>query len=106
LTDRYDALAPGFLRAIGEVTRAAQEHDVALSVCGEMAGSPIDAMALVGVGLRTLSMNPGGVGPVKAMIRSLTLAPLQEFLSHHLAAPDHSLRTKLRAFAKDHGVAI
>jgi phosphotransferase system, enzyme I, PtsP len=106
LADRYDTLAPGFLRVIGEVARAAHEHGVALSVCGEMAGSPLDAMALVGLGLRTLSMNPGGIGPVKAMIRSLTLAPLEEFLGLHLGAPDHSLRTKLRAFARDHGVAL
>jgi phosphotransferase system enzyme I (PtsP) len=106
LTDRYDALAPGFLRAIGEVARAAHEQGVPLSVCGEMAGSPLDAMALVGLGLRTLSMNPAGIGPVKAMIRSLTLAPLQEFLGHHLAAHDHSLRAKLKAFARDHGVSL
>src|SRR5262249_48566536 len=45
LTDRYDTLAPGFLRAIREVARAAHEHGVPLSVCGEMAGSPLDAMA-------------------------------------------------------------
>ena len=106
LTDRYDTLAPAFLRAIREVARAAREHGVPLSVCGEMAGSPLDAMALVGLGLRTLSMNPGGIGPVKAMIRSLTLAPLEEFLGHHLGAHDHSLRVKLRAFARDHGVAV
>jgi phosphotransferase system enzyme I (PtsP) len=106
LTDRYDTLAPGFLRAIAEVVRGAQERGVPLSVCGEMAGSPLDAMALVGLGLRTLSMNSGGIGPVKAMIRSLALAPLEEFLSHHLGAGDHSLRAKLRAFARDHGVAV
>ena len=106
LADRYDTLAPGFLRVIGEVARAAREHGVELSVCGEMAGSPLDAMALVGLGLRTLSMSAGGIGPVKAMVRSLTLAPLEEFLSLHLRAPDHSLRAKLRAFARDHGVAV
>jgi phosphotransferase system, enzyme I, PtsP len=106
LTDRYDTLAPAFLRALGEVARAAREHGVAVSVCGEMAGSPLDAMALVGLGLRTLSMNAAGIGPVKAMIRSLTLAPLEEFLARHLGTPDHSLRAKLRAFARDHGVAI
>ncbi|HEV3178798.1 MAG TPA: phosphoenolpyruvate--protein phosphotransferase, partial [Stellaceae bacterium] len=106
LTDRYDTLAPGFLSAIAEVVRGAHERGVPLSVCGEMAGSPLDAMALVGLGLRTLSMNSGGIGPVKAMIRSLALAPLEEFLSHHLGAGDHSLRAKLRAFARDHGVAV
>src|SRR5262249_10895255 len=104
--DRYDPLAPAFLRAICEVVRAAGEHGVPVSVCGEIAGSPLDAMALVGLGLRTLSMSSAGIGPVKAMIRSLTLAPLEEFLRHHLGGHDHSLRTKLPAFARDHGVAV
>jgi phosphotransferase system enzyme I (PtsP) len=71
-----------------------------------MAGSPLDAMALVGLGLRSLSMNPGGIGPVKAMIRSLTLPPLEELLLRHVDTADRSLRAKLRAFARDHGVIV
>jgi len=106
LTDRYDTLSPAFLRVLGEVARQAGEKRIPVSVCGEMAGSALDAMALVGLGFRVLSMNPGGVGPVKAMVRSLTLAPLQELLQRHLDAPDHSLRAKLRAFARDHGVNV
>jgi len=106
LTDRYDTLAPAFLRVLGEVGRQAGEQRIPVSVCGEMAGSALDAMALVGLGFRLLSMNPGGVGPVKAMVRSLTLSPLQELLRRHLDAPDHSLRAKLRAFARDHDVNV
>lgn len=106
LTDRYDTLSPAFLRVLGEVARHAGASGVPVSVCGEMAGSALDAMALVGLGFRVLSMNPGGVGPVKAMVRGLTLAPLQELLQRHLDAPDHSLRPKLRAFARDHGVVV
>src|SRR2546423_3475985 len=87
LADRYDTLAPGFLGAIGEVARAASKHGIALSVCGEMAGSPIGAMALVGLGLRTLSMNPAGIGPAKTMIPSLTPDPLDAFSCHHPVAP-------------------
>ncbi|HTZ76856.1 MAG TPA: phosphoenolpyruvate--protein phosphotransferase [Stellaceae bacterium] len=106
LTDRYDTLAPAFLKVLGEVVRHAGAKGIPVSVCGEMAGGALDAMALVGLGFRALSMNAGGVGPVKAMVRSLTLAPLQELLQRHLDAPDHSLRAKLRAFARDHGVIV
>ncbi|HUN48974.1 MAG TPA: phosphoenolpyruvate--protein phosphotransferase [Stellaceae bacterium] len=106
LTDRYDTLAPAFLRVLGEVARQAGEKQIPVSVCGEMAGNALDAMALVGLGFRLLSMNPGGVGPVKAMVRSLALPPLQELLRRHLDAPDHSLRAKLRAFARDHDVNV
>ena len=71
-----------------------------------MAGDPLDAMALVGIGFRSLSMNPSAIGPVKVMVRSLRLSALEEFLEPLLEAPDHSLRGKLAAFARDHGVII
>ena len=106
LTDRYDTLAPAFLRVLHDLAQNCARHGVALGVCGEMAGAPLEAMALVGLGFRSLSMAPGGIGPVKAMIRSLTLGPLEELLQHNLDSADHSLRTKLRAFARDHGVAV
>lgn len=106
LTDRYDTLAPAFLRVLHDLAQSCARHGVALGVCGEMAGAPLEAMALVGLGFRSLSMAPGGIGPVKAMIRSLTLGPLEELLQHNLDSADHSLRTKLRAFARDHGVAV
>ena len=75
LAERYDTLSLPVLRLLGEVAQACAEHRVPLALCGEMAGHPLDAMALVGIGFRVLSMAPGSVGPVKAMIRSLDLAP-------------------------------
>jgi phosphotransferase system enzyme I (PtsP) len=104
LADRYDALSLPVLRLLAEVVRACAEHGVPLALCGEMAGQPIDAMALIGIGFRTLSMAPGAIGPVKAMIRRLDLAALEEFLASQRDLPSHSLRGKLRAFALDHGI--
>ena len=106
LAERYDTLSPALLGVLAEVVRAAAERNVPVSVCGEMAGSPLDALALVGLGVRSLSMAPSGIGPVKAMIRSLSLPPVEEFLRRHLGAPDRTLRSKLRAFARDHGVKV
>jgi phosphotransferase system, enzyme I, PtsP len=63
-------------------------------------------MALVGVGFRVLSMAPSSVGPVKTMIRSLRLEPLEQFLATLSNSSDHSLRDKLAAFARDHDVII
>jgi phosphotransferase system enzyme I (PtsP) len=71
-----------------------------------MAGQPLDAMALLGIGFRALSVAPGSVGPVKAMIRSLDLAPLEGVLAGLAALPPRSLRGKLRDFARDHGVVV
>jgi phosphotransferase system enzyme I (PtsP) len=106
LADRYDALSLPVLRLLAEVVRACGEYGVPLALCGEMAGQPLDAMALIGIGFRSLSMVPGAVGPVKAMIRRLDLAALEEFLAPLRDVPSQSLRGKLRAFALDHGVIL
>ena len=71
-----------------------------------MAGRPLEAMALIGLGYRALSMSPLAVGPVKAMIRSLQVSSLAPYLDSLLVLPDASLRDKLRAFARDHGVVL
>ena len=106
LADRYDPLSPPVLRMLAEIVAACARHRVPVSLCGEMAGQPLDAMALVGVGFRTLSMAPASIGAVKAVIRSLSLAAVEEFLAVCVEQPSHSLRGKLRDFAADHGIAI
>ena len=70
---RYDNLNPASLTLIRLIVQSAAENSGDLSLCGEMAGRPLDAMALLGLGIRTLSMQPGQIGPIKMMIRSLNL---------------------------------
>jgi phosphotransferase system enzyme I (PtsP) len=106
LADRYDVLSPGALNCLGDIVRLTGEAGVALSLCGEMAANPLEAMALIGLGFRTLSMSPASIGPVKAMVRSLRLGPLRVYLSAQISGESHSLREKLREFARDHDVAI
>ena len=71
-----------------------------------MAGRPVEALALLAVGVRTLSMSPGAIGPVKAMIRSLDLDDAVGFMSAALSQPDRPLRETLRLFAADHAIEI
>ncbi len=106
LSERYDMLSPPVMSLLRDVVEACDEAQVSLSLCGEMAASPIDAMALIGVGFRTLSMQPNAVGPVKAMIRSLDVAALSQYMDTLYGLSQHSLRGNLRAFAKDHGVTV
>ena len=106
LAERYDPLSLPVLRMLAEVTRACTDAKVPLAVCGEMAGQPLDAMALLGVGIRTLSMAPASIGPVKAMIRSLELAPLEALIERLATLPPRALRSKLRDFARDHGIPV
>ncbi len=106
LTGRYDPLSPPVLKALGEIVRAGAARNVSVTVCGEMAGDPIEAMALVGLGFRCLSMAPSSIGPVKAMIRSLEVGTLAEFMGSLTEIPSPSLRGKFQDFARDRGITI
>lgn len=104
--DRYDPVSPAFLKVLAQIATAGQAAGIPVTLCGEMAGRPVDAMAAIAVGLRRLSMTAGSIGPVKAMIRSLELPPLQSHLQGLLDLPERSLRGELKKFAVDNGIAI
>jgi len=106
VAERYDVLAPGLLSMLKELVRACTEADVPLSLCGEMAGTPVEAMTLIGLGFRTISMSPARLGAVRAMVRTVDAGALSAFLDTLLDVGDHSLRRRLTAYAHDHGVAI
>ena len=102
VADRYDVLSPGLLSLLRQLVIACGTADVPLSLCGEMAGNPVEAMTLIGLGFHTISMPPARVGAVRAMIRSLDAGALSVYLDSLLHLPDHSLRRKLSSYAKDH----
>ncbi|BBK36234.1 phosphoenolpyruvate--protein phosphotransferase [Allostella sp. ATCC 35155] len=106
LAGRYDVLSPPALNFLRRLVAASDAAGVPLAVCGEMAARPIEAMALVALGVRVLSMPAAAIGPVKTMVRSLDTRALSAYLDRHAASPDHSLRNQLRAFAQDHGVIV
>src|SRR3569833_159232 len=103
---RYDTLNPAFLTLMRLVVNSSAEAHGELSLCGEMAGRPLDAMALLGIGLRTLSMHPANIGPIKLMIRSMDLSEVSPFVHKLCGRTDHSLRTRLTAFAAERGIAL
>ena len=103
---RYDNLNPASLTLIRLIVQSAAENSGDLSLCGEMAGRPLDAMALLGLGIRTLSMQPGQIGPIKMMIRSLNLGEVSAFVDRLCGRTDHSLRTRLSAFAAERGIVL
>jgi phosphotransferase system enzyme I (PtsP) len=106
LAGRYDPLSPPILRVLREIAEGCAAHRLPVTVCGEMAGDPLEAMALVGLGFRALSMSPSAIGPVKAMIRSLDLPTLVEFIASLSDLATHSLRGKFHDFARDRGIAV
>ena len=106
LAARYDTLSPGFINLLRSIVFQCEEAGVSLSLCGEMAGRPLEAMALIGLGMRTLSLPPSAIGPVKLMIRSVNFGTLKGYIETMYDLSDHSLRDKLRNFARDHGFII
>jgi phosphotransferase system, enzyme I, PtsP len=103
---RYDNLNPAALTLIRLIVNSSAEAHGELSLCGEMAGRPLDAMALLGLGLRTLSMQPAYIGPIKLMIRSMDLGEVAPFVDKLCGRTDHSLRTRLTAFAAERGIVL
>ena len=106
LADRYDPLSAPMLALFREVIARTRAAGVSLSMCGDMAGNPIEAMALIALGFRTLSMAATAIGPVKMMIRSLDAGAVADYLDEIGSRPDHSLRPKLEAYARDHAIAL
>lgn len=106
MIDRYDPLSPPMLSCLKSLVSAAEAAGKPITLCGEMAGRPIEALALIGLGFRRLSMSPVSIGPVKMMIRGVDLGGLSGLLARAMAGADHSLRANLVSYARDHGIVI
>lgn len=106
LSDRYDPLSPATLRALAHIVERARAAGVPLSLCGELAGRPLESMALIGLGYESISMAPASIGPIKAMVRRLPVQRLRERLETLLDSPMQSVRPSLEAFAAEHDIPV
>jgi phosphotransferase system enzyme I (PtsP) len=103
---RYDMLSTAFLAFVEHVVRRASEHGTPISYCGEDAGRPIEAVALAAVGLRTLSMRPASIGPVKLLIRSIDLGEARTVIDRARVAGAGSVRPALEAWLQAIGAPV
>jgi phosphotransferase system enzyme I (PtsP) len=108
LADRFDPLCAPFLRALKTIADAGRRNRTPVTLCGELAGKPVSAMALIGIGFHSISMSPASIGPVKAMLRELPLKELEAFFADNLGAPAAKvpMRALLQAFADDRGIPV
>lgn len=106
LAQRYDWLSPAIFRFLKRVITACRAANVPVRICGEMAGRPLEAMALVGIGAEKFSITPAGVGSLKAMIRSLDASAIQGRMDQLLAKPPKDMRRALADWARRRGVTI
>ncbi|HEY2753899.1 phosphoenolpyruvate--protein phosphotransferase, partial [Phenylobacterium sp.] len=100
VADRYDPLSPPALRALEQIQRTCAETGTPVSVCGEMAGRPLEAFALVALGFERLSMPPAGVGPVKQMVLSCDREAARRGVSALLKSGAGSVRNEIETLAR------
>ena len=105
---RFDELSPPVLRALKQIVDKAKQHNKPVTLCGELASSPLGALALVGLGYRSLSLVPSAIGPVKALLLEADTTKAEALINSLIAKPDGSasVRDKLAAFAVAEGLPI
>ncbi|AKR57169.1 phosphoenolpyruvate--protein phosphotransferase [Youhaiella tibetensis] len=85
VSKNYDPIGLPRLRALRHIVDAARRYNVPLTMCGELAGKPLEALALMAIGMNRLSMGPSSIGPVKEMIMALELDPIRKSVAAALA---------------------
>jgi phosphotransferase system, enzyme I, PtsP len=104
LAERYDWLSPAILRFLRRVVHLTLGQPVELGVCGEMGGRRLEALALLGIGIRRLSITPVAVGPIKELVRKVDLAELTAAMNDWLVSPPPNMRAALSAWATQRGI--
>ena len=95
---RYDTLNVSFLNFIEQIAERCDAHNTPVSFCGEDAGRSLEALAFAAMGIRTLSMRPASIGPIKRLIRFVDLAETKKVIDEARASGSQSVRPALEAW--------
>ena len=108
VSSRFDPLSPSMLRALKCIADAAKKAGKPVTLCGEIGGRPLEAMALIALGYRSLSMSATSLGPVKAMVRELDVGDVTQRVEELLSTGHGkaSLRLDLRAYADEREIPL
>lgn len=106
VADRYDPLSPPALRALKTIQKACADSGTPVSICGEIAGRPLEAFALTALGFDRLSMPPAGIGPVKQMVLSCDREAAGRGVEALLKGSGGSLRNEIETLARKLYVAV
>jgi len=102
LAPRYTPFHPAVLRLMSQVQATGAAHGIEVCVCGEMGSQPLAVFALLGLGIRQLSVAPRAVADVKRVIRGVRLEAAEDAARAAMAAgtareAETLLRRRLRA---------
>lgn len=98
---RYDTLNVSFLSFIGDIVARCESTNTPLSFCGEDAGRPIEALCLAAIGLRSLSMRPASVGPVKSLLMRYSLKEVRDVIEEAKLRGEQSVRQSVMDYLRD-----
>jgi len=105
---RFDPLSAPALRVLRTIAEKGKAHKKSVTLCGELASSPLGALALIAIGYRSLSVTPSAIGPVKAMVLDLDAGKAEKLLAPLIDKPAGSvpIRERLKAFAAENGLQL
>ena len=98
---RYDVLSTSFLSFLSLICERCNQSKIPLSFCGEDAGKPIEALVLSALGFRTLSMQPDCIGPVKSLLRSVSLSEIKALITDCLETNIETVRLPITKYLED-----
>lgn len=106
VSERYPFVSRPVMRFLKQVQETCTRLKIPVSICGEGAGRPLEALCLIGLGYRSLSMPGGGIGPVKRMLRSLDLSKFGPAFAGLLQERDPALRNGVLELAELQGIIL
>jgi len=95
---RYDTLNTSFLSLIERIVERCDAAGTPVSFCGEDAGRPTEAMCFAAMGMRYLSMRPASIGPVKSLLRRVSLTDAKAIIDQARSAGDMSVRSAVKDY--------
>ncbi len=101
---RYDTLSTSYLTFLRMIVDRCTRHQTPVSFCGEDAGRPLEAVTLAAIGMRSLSMRPASIGPVKALLRSVDLGEVLKVIATEMNGNVESVRPALSRWMSDSGI--
>ena len=104
----YDPIALPRLRALRHIVDMAGRYGVPITMCGELAGRTVEALALLAIGMTRLSMSPPAIGPIKEMVMGMELKPIRAAVAAALGEGQHGvgIRELLVDLALKQGLVI
>ncbi len=104
VTSRYDILSRPALRLLQGMRQRADEAELPITICGEAAGRPLEALTLAGLGYRRLSMQAARIAPIKLLLRSADISVLTPRIEHVIDHGSQPIRNELLSIATEFGL--